>query len=248
MSKEKALMLFDWYDKPISGVAEKNSEKVVFERIYSENIEDYTDSFYLTVLTDAEYKALEPLWEKYVRDGSKFSFYDVIGGATFRKLRVQATFSGRRPDLEVISDELFVEWGAEEIMSDYEMWANQALLILKKFLKCEWYDLSDVKPSGFSFRVGNQAELISAKTTRFVELVESFEGKLKWKCYKSFGSSLDLYEVQINEKHEQAKKSYEGGKLITFSAMYGDKVASLCEKSAADISKLVGYLAKNLEV
>lgn len=246
MSKEKALMLFDWYDKPISGVAEMNGAKVVFERIYLEDSEDYTDSFYLTELGEDQYEVLVPLWEAYVRDGAKFSFYDVIDGVSFRRTRVHATFSGRRPDLEVISDELFVEWGEVEEMSEYEAWSNQALLILKKFLKCEWYDLADVKPSGFAFRVGDKDESTSSKTTRLAELVDSFEGELKWKCYKSLGSSLDLYEVQIQEKYEQVKESYDSGERITFGAKYGDEARVLSEKSARDISRLVAYLAKKL--
>ena len=45
------LTITNWYDGPVEGVAYYTDEIVIYERIFSEEMDEYTENYYLRLLS-----------------------------------------------------------------------------------------------------------------------------------------------------------------------------------------------------
>ena len=48
------LTLDDWWDGPLWGMATYGNQTCIFERVFSEEIDDYLDQYYLTPVSDEQ--------------------------------------------------------------------------------------------------------------------------------------------------------------------------------------------------
>lgn len=62
---EKVLTITDWYDGPVKGLALYNKQIVIFERIFSEEIDEYTKDYYLTPVSEEDCKRIMIFWNNW---------------------------------------------------------------------------------------------------------------------------------------------------------------------------------------
>ncbi|MCR5804601.1 MAG: hypothetical protein K6G47_10095 [Clostridia bacterium] len=118
----KVLTIDDWYDGPRLGVAYYNNELVIYERIFSEDLDDYTD-YYLTPINVEEYTSIvkdASDWIKAIKSGEKPRRVGSHKRTTIeiildeseekRKYRKSARFSGEINRQGWIPIDYWVEW------------------------------------------------------------------------------------------------------------------------------------------
>lgn len=62
----KVLTITNWYDGPVEGVAYFTSEIVIYERILSKELGEYTENYYLTPISSDELEIIMAFWRKWV--------------------------------------------------------------------------------------------------------------------------------------------------------------------------------------
>ncbi len=63
---DKVLTITEWYDWPVFGVAFFKDEIVIFERIFSETEDEFTDEYTLTPISIPELAEIMRFWTEWV--------------------------------------------------------------------------------------------------------------------------------------------------------------------------------------
>jgi len=56
----------DWFDGPKIGVAEFDNLKCIYERIFDENTDEYTNNYYLTPITEKQFVMVMKDWDIWI--------------------------------------------------------------------------------------------------------------------------------------------------------------------------------------
>ena len=62
----RVLTITAWYDGPVEGVAYYTDEIVIYERIFSRDMDEYTENYYLTPISSDELEIIMAFWRKWV--------------------------------------------------------------------------------------------------------------------------------------------------------------------------------------
>ena len=62
---DRVLIISDWRDGPLSGVAYFGEELCIYEKIFSEEIDEYIDKYRLTYISKSEYVLIKKECEKW---------------------------------------------------------------------------------------------------------------------------------------------------------------------------------------
>lgn len=68
---EKIHTIQDWWDGPREGVADYKGKPHVFTRVFDEDLDDYSDFFLLTPITEEEFHLImegNEIWKRWVMD------------------------------------------------------------------------------------------------------------------------------------------------------------------------------------
>lgn len=63
---DRVLTITNWYDGPVEGVAYYSNECVIYERVFSEETDDYSGNYYLTPISPEKLELIMDFWEKWV--------------------------------------------------------------------------------------------------------------------------------------------------------------------------------------
>lgn len=116
---DKILSITDWYDCPVLGVAFCGDELVIFERVFSEEDDEYTDEYYLTPISISELVIIMRYWTEWVNHINNGTYFDkskedpTIGilkrSNNRRKYKKRADFHINRRKGTIL-DGYWVEW------------------------------------------------------------------------------------------------------------------------------------------
>lgn len=107
---QKVITIADWWDGPLSGLAEFEDDICIYERIFDEKKDDWIDEYYLTPINYNEKFLILKDWEEWCRAvsiGDIDSYYKIHSTSHFiinnilenstskRKFRKKAIFKGK---------------------------------------------------------------------------------------------------------------------------------------------------------
>lgn len=124
---DEVLTLNDWWDGPRLGLATFNNERCIFERIFSEIDDEYTDLYYLTPIEKSEADMILEDWNLWcemmdldtsVETALSFQKTRKVDPSAiakhstqYRKYIKKAVFCGQQPlDFYSRFDGYYVEW------------------------------------------------------------------------------------------------------------------------------------------
>ncbi len=120
---EKAITIFDWWDGPLCGLASYKGSICIYERIFDEIRDEWSDEYYLTPIEEADVNTLLRDWNRW-RDTVQNerpldSYYSLEDKANYlriielseqkRAYKKVTVFHGRY-DKGYIPIEYYVEW------------------------------------------------------------------------------------------------------------------------------------------
>jgi hypothetical protein len=108
------LTLDDWWDGPLWGMATYGNQTCIFERVFSEEIDDYLDQYYLTPVSDEQRQQILENWrewlhwmafdhspkhaEQWHNSGRHLSLENIAkSSSNYRRYTKCAKFCGERP-------------------------------------------------------------------------------------------------------------------------------------------------------
>ena len=107
---DEVITIADWWDGPRLGMAAYGEETCIYERIFSEEKDDYLNQYYLTPISDEQRQQIIVNWEEWIQwnackhaeqrhDSGKQLDYESIArhSPDYRKYIKDAEFYGNRP-------------------------------------------------------------------------------------------------------------------------------------------------------
>lgn len=126
--KDRVLTLNDWWDGPRLGLATFRGGYCIFERVFSEELDDYTDRYWLTPVDETTARAVLDDWANWVawmapfpnssdralawqKTGNPLSLADLAAQMPeYRRESRKGLFSGTVRDLVSPVEDCFVVW------------------------------------------------------------------------------------------------------------------------------------------
>lgn len=119
---DEVLTLDNWWDGPLSGLCTFGGEYCVYERIFSEETDDYTDFYYLTPIDNKAASNILENWERwcgFMSGGGDARLWknsvdinDIAKNSPrYREHKKRGTFNGKRPvNLYSELSDMFAVW------------------------------------------------------------------------------------------------------------------------------------------